>query len=209
MVSSAVRILGCRRRSGTVSSLIAPPFHRSTRPACGPGSSRCRVMFTSSSRVRSSCLRSLSVVVGASQTAPRSSPRARIAARSPSVGAGQARGAPAVGGGLGAGGLAARKFSLCIGKLAGGLFPFGCQPAGDQPVVGVDGPVAALGPAGVVAGLLHLAVVLGQGGIVAVFELPGGLQACVERRWCQGGEERAGDGGVDGLPAGAHVPGAA
>ena len=37
MVSSDVRILGCPRRSGTVSSLIAPPFHRSTRAACGPG----------------------------------------------------------------------------------------------------------------------------------------------------------------------------
>ena len=31
MVSSSVRIVGWRRRSGTVSSLIAPPFHRSSQ----------------------------------------------------------------------------------------------------------------------------------------------------------------------------------
>ena len=89
------------------------------------------------------------------------------------------------------------------------MFPFGFQAAGDEPVVGVDGPVAALGPGGVVAGLLDLAAVLGQGGVVAVFELPGGLQACIQRGGGQRGQERAGDGGVDGLPADAHVPGAA
>ncbi|MGE5289380.1 MAG: HD-GYP domain-containing protein [Micromonosporaceae bacterium] len=82
VLSRAAFLAGLAPVAGTVSSLIAPPFHRSTRAACGPGSSRCSVMFTSSSRVRSSCLRSLSVVVGASHTWPRSSPRARIAARS-------------------------------------------------------------------------------------------------------------------------------
>ncbi|MGE5289381.1 MAG: hypothetical protein ACM3ML_19710, partial [Micromonosporaceae bacterium] len=89
------------------------------------------------------------------------------------------------------------------------MFPFGFQAAGDQPVAGVDGPVAAFGPAGVVAGLLDLAAVLGHGGVVAVFELRGGGQARLQRGGCQGGEECAGDGGVDGLSAGAHVPGAA
>ena len=48
-----------------------------------------------------------------------------------------------------------------------------------------------------------------QRGVVAVLELAGGLQAGVERGGLQGGEERGGDGGVDGLPAGVHVPGAA
>src|SRR5206468_1904889 len=73
------------RLTGMASSLIAPPFHRSTRSACPPSWSRCTVMFTSSSRVRSSCLRSLPAVDGASQTACRSSPSARIAARSAAV----------------------------------------------------------------------------------------------------------------------------
>jgi hypothetical protein len=51
--------------SGTVSSVIAPPFQRSSRSARPPSWSRQTVILTSSSRVRSSCLRSLSVVVGA------------------------------------------------------------------------------------------------------------------------------------------------
>ena len=55
------------------------------------------------------------------------------------------------------------------------------QAAGDQPVARVDRPVAALGPVGVVAGLLDLAPPLRQRGVVAVLELlggvPGGLHA--------------------------------
>jgi hypothetical protein len=61
----------------------------------------------------------------------------------------------------------------------------------------------------VVAGLLDLALVLGQGGVVAVLELLGGLQARLECSRRQRGQERSGDGGVDGLPAHAHVPFAA
>jgi hypothetical protein len=61
----------------------------------------------------------------------------------------------------------------------------------------------------VVAGLLNLALVLGQRGVVAVFELAGGLQARIQRGGRQRGQERGRDGGVDGLPADAHVPGAA
>ena len=79
--------------------------------------------------------------------------------------------------GPGPGGLAAGQFGFGVGEFPQGLFPFALQAAGDQPVVRVDGPVAALGPAGVVAGLLGLALVLGQRGVVAVFELAGGLQA--------------------------------
>jgi hypothetical protein len=109
----------------------------------------------------------------------------------------------------GACGLAAGQLSLGVGELAERLFPGGFEAAGDQPVVWVDGQVAALGPGRVVAGLLDLALVLGQGGIVAVFELAGGLQAPIQGGGGQRGQERFGDGGVDGLPAGAHVPGTA
>jgi hypothetical protein len=42
---------------------------------------------------------------------------------------------------------------------------------------GSTAPVTAFGPGGVVAGLLGLALVLGQRGVVAVFELAGGVQA--------------------------------
>ena len=71
--------LGWLALIGTDSSVIAPPFHRSTRSARPSVWSRCRLMVTSSSRVRSSCLRSLSVVVGADHNRSRSSPRARMA----------------------------------------------------------------------------------------------------------------------------------
>ena len=80
MVSSSVRSrLGGLRLIGTVRSVIAPPFQRSTSSAWASVWSRCTVMLTSSSRLRSSRLRSLSVVVGADHTPARSSPSARIA----------------------------------------------------------------------------------------------------------------------------------
>jgi hypothetical protein len=55
--------------------------------------------------------------------------------------------------------------------LQGGV-PLGFQAASDQPVVRVDGQVAAFGLARVVAGLFDLAAVLDQGAVVAVLELP-------------------------------------
>src|SRR6266487_3812137 len=108
------------------------------------------VMLTSSRRVRSSCLRSLPVVDGTSQTACRSSPRARIVARSAAVRV--------------AGRAAWRRASSA-------------SAAGDQPVVGVDGLVTALGLDGLVAGLLDLAAPLLQDSVVTLLELAGGLQA--------------------------------
>ena len=111
--------------------------------------------------------------------------------------------------GPGAGVLPAGELRLGVGQRPQGAFPSGFQAAGDEPVVRVDGAVAPLGPPGFVAGLLRLAAVLVQHGVVVVLELAGGLQAGVEGGGLQGGEERGGDGGVDGLPAGVHVPGAA
>jgi len=93
-------------------------------------------------------------------------------------------------------GLAAGQLSFGVGQFAECGLPFALQPAGDQPVVRVDGPVAALGPGCLVAGLLDLALVLGQGSTMSVFELPGRLQARVERGRGQRGQERGGDGGV-------------
>jgi hypothetical protein len=77
MVSSSARILGGWRLNGTASSLIAPPFHRSSRSARPAVSSRWTLTVTTPSRVRSSCLRSLSVVAGAVHACSRLSPRAR------------------------------------------------------------------------------------------------------------------------------------
>jgi len=63
------------------------------------------------------------------------------------------------------------------------------------------------GPGGVIAGLLDLALVLVQRGVVALLDLLGGLQAGLQRGRLEGGQERLCDGGVDGLPADVHVPG--
>ena len=134
-------------------------------------------MFTSSSRLRSSCLRSLSVVVGASQTSVEV------------VAEGEDRGPFLLREAFGAGGLAAGELGLGIGVLAEGLLPLGFQAAGDQPVVRVDSPVAAFGAGRVVAGLLGLAAPLGEGGVVAVFELLGGDQAGLQGGGGERGEE--------------------
>ena len=70
----------------------------------------------------------------------------------------------------GPGGFAAVQLGFGVpGGLQRG-FPFGFQAAGDQPVLRVDGAVAALGPGGGVAGLLGLAAPLLQRGIVAGLE---------------------------------------
>src|ERR1035441_3199693 len=144
MMSSAVRILGCGRRSGTASSLIAPPFHRSTRPACGSGLSRRSVMFASPGRVRSSCLRSLSVVVGAAQTAPRSSPRARIAARS-SPNALPAVVGPRLAGTRGGGAQGVRAVGEGFVERAAGAEAL---EGGGEAAAGLAHPVLADGPGG-------------------------------------------------------------
>ena len=196
-MSSAVRFFGGWRLSGTVSSVIAPPFHRSSSSARLSAGPRCTVMATSSSRVRSSCLRSLSVVVGACHTLPRSSARARTAARS------------VAGEGSGACLLAVRQLGFGVGLGLQGTLPFGFQATRHEPVLGIDGPVPAFGSGGLVAGLLHLAAVLVQRGVVAGLQLPGGGQAGLQRGGSERGQERPGDRGVDRGAADPQVPVAA
>jgi hypothetical protein len=94
-------------------------------------------------------------------------------------------------------GLAASEFGLGVGELVQRGVPLGFQAPGDQPVVRVDGPVAALGGAGVVAGLLDLAAPLCERGVVTVLELLRGGQAGLQRGGRQRGQEGGGHGGVD------------
>ena len=54
--------------------------------------------------------------------------------------------------GFRSGGFAAGEFGLGVGEGLQRLVPFGFQAAGDQAVVGVDGAVAAFGPAGLGSG---------------------------------------------------------
>ena len=119
-------------------SVRAPPFQRSIRSAWPAG--RSRVMVTSVSRVPSSSLRSRSVVVGADQTTSRSSPNARI------------RGLLFRGQGFRFLRFAAGQFGLGGVQRGQRLLPRGLQATCHQPVLGVDGEVAAFGPGGVVAG---------------------------------------------------------
>jgi hypothetical protein len=106
-------------------------------------------------------------------------------------------------------GRAAGQFLLGVGQLLQQGVPLGLQTPGDQPVVRVDGPVATLGLAGLVAGLLDLAAPLRECGVVTVLELLGGGQAGLQRGGLQRGQERGGHGGVDRDAAEAQVPGAA
>ncbi len=117
-------------------------------------------------------------------------------------------GAFGVGQGAGAGLLAAGEFGLGGGEFGQCLLPGGLQAAGDEPVVRVDGLVAALGAAGVVTGAFDLAAVLVEGGVVGVFEVFGGGEAGGERLGGQRGQERVGDGGVERDAADVQVTGA-
>jgi len=110
--------------------------------------------------------------------------------------------------GFRAGGLAANEFVLGVGQLLQGGVPLGLQSPGDQPVVRVDGPVAALGPACLVAGLLDLPAPLRERGVVTILELLRGGQTGLQRGGLQRGQESGGHGGVDRDAADAQVPGA-
>src|SRR5260370_1288882 len=116
---------------GMASSVIAPPFQRRTRSACPESWSRGTAMFTSSSRVRSSCLRSLSAVDGAPQTARGRSPRARGAGRPGPARRAGARAPP--------GAAAFDDVAGAGAVVAGGGFVLALV---------VDGELAAAGPAG-------------------------------------------------------------
>ena len=159
-------------------------FQGSTRSARPSVWSRCRLMVTSSSRVRSSCWRSLSVVVGAAHK-PSSHLRGRGWPASPAApGFSAARSL--------AGKVRPRRRPAAAGCCSI-RFPGRGPPAGCR----VDRPVTALGSAGPVAGLFDLLAPLGQRRIVAVLELPGGGQAGLPRGRRERRQERLRDRGVD------------
>ncbi len=160
----------------------APPAQREFGPAVRRWWTSTR---TSSSRVRSSSLRSRSVVVGADHTRPTSAPSAARRRRSSSV---RVRGRAAW----------RRASSASASARRGELgFPVGFEAAGDEPVVGVDGEVAPLGPGRFVAGSFDLAAPLGEGGVVVGLDRFGGGDAGLHAGWFEGGEEGGGDGLVD------------
>ena len=89
------------------------------------------------------------------------------------------------------------------------VLPVALQAAGDEPVLGLDLAVAALGPVGLVSGALDLQPPLLQRGVVVVLERFGRLQRGLHAGGGERGEQRAGDGLVDLTAADPQAPAAA
>ena len=145
------------------SSLISPPRQRSVR--CAFLVSLLHAMITSSSRVRSSSLRSRSVVVAASHTPCE-------------IGAEGEDRVALLGAAANAGACCSRRASSACGgvEFLQALLPLGLQAASDQSVLRIDGAIAAFGALGLVPGPLDLQSPLRERAVVIGFELLGGLQ---------------------------------
>jgi hypothetical protein len=91
-------------------------------------------------------------------------------------------------------------FVVVAGVLqwAQGVVPVGFEAVGNEPVVGVDGEVAAAGEVGAVTGPLHVGASQGVGLVAAGFELGLHGEGDLERERGDGVEQELTDGGVDG-----------
>jgi hypothetical protein len=144
-----------------------------------------RVMLAS--RVRSSRLRSLGVVVGACH---RSGSRAAVSASWAGSGS---RGQFGELGGPG---------GFCLGEFGEPGFPPGFQGPGDEPVFRLAGQEGAFGPVSVVAGALGGQLGGPGGPLAAGGDLAGGGDGQLQLGGGDRGVQRPGDGGVDGGGAG-------
>ena len=82
-------------------------------------------------------------------------------------------------------------------QLAEGVVPVGFEAVGDEPVVGVDGEVAAAGQVGVVAGAFDVAAAQRVGFVGAGFEFGLHGEGDLEGERGDGVEQQLADGGVD------------
>ena len=89
------------------------------------------------------------------------------------------------------------ELSLSFGKFAERVLPVALQAAGDEPVLGLDLAVAALGTVGLVFGALDLQPPLLERRVVVLFERFGRLQRGFDPGGGERGEERARDRLVD------------
>ena len=71
--------------------------------------------------------------------------------------------------------FAQRELGLCLGELAECVLPVALQAAGDEPVLGLDLPIAALGPVSLVFGAFDLQPPLLERGVVVLLERLGCL----------------------------------
>jgi hypothetical protein len=86
---------------------------------------------------------------------------------------------------------------LGLVQLAQGVVPVGFESVGHEPVVGVDGEVAASGKFGSVAGPFHVAASQGVGFVGPVFEFALHGEGDLEGEGRDGVEQELADGGVD------------
>jgi hypothetical protein len=93
--------------------------------------------------------------------------------------------------------LAAFQLSLSSIERPQALLPFALEATRHQPVVGVDGAVAALGALRFVGCSLHPEPPLLQGGLAIAFEPLGRTESGGKPGRLQGGNERLRDGVVD------------
>ena len=105
--------------------------------------------------------------------------------------------------------LAQRELGLGLGELCERVLPVALQAAGDEPVLGLDLAIAALGPLGLVLGALDLQPPLLQRRVVVLLERLGRLQRGLHAGRRQRGEQRAGDRLVDLTSADPQAPAAA
>ena len=142
-------------------------------------------------------LRSRCGVAGLAQSAGKSVARARI------------RALMFVGEGGCGGGAGAVVVVACGLQGAQRVVPVGFEGVGDEPVVGVDGQVAAAGQVGAVAGAFDVLAAqrVGFGGAGFQFGLHG--EGDLERERGEGVEQQLADGGVDDVRRGWFGSGAA
>jgi hypothetical protein len=154
-------------------------------------------MIASSISVRSSCLRSRSLVVGADQTRPRSVPSASSRSRSCS---GERPGSLL---------LAQRELRLGCGECSERVLPVAFKAARDEPVLGLDLAVAALGTLSLIVGAVDLQPPLLERGVVILLERLGRPECGLHADGRERGQKRARDRLVDLSAADPQTPAAA
>ena len=93
--------------------------------------------------------------------------------------------------------LAAAQFRFGGGQIAQTILPFGFQPASDQPIFGLHGPITALGPLRLVACALHFQTPLRQSRVMVGLELFDREQCGFDRGRRDGLEKSVGHGLLD------------
>ena len=169
--------------SATASSVIAPPFQRIVTVArrCSRTTSRIDFLDQAAQQL-------LAVAVGGRRRGPHAAEVGAERQQLLALCLGERPRALV---------LAQRELGLGVGELAERVLPVALEAAGDEPVLGLDLAVAALGPLGLVLGALDLQPPLLERGVVVLLERLGGVQRGLHAGGGERGQQRAGDRLVD------------